>query len=353
MTTPTARPPLRFLPLLAWCAFTYYVVLGLREDLLGTNTRNVFEPFETLYGATIQFTVYVSFFGYAFGAYLLLYNLYPVLREWWWSMVLPFAGFIVACIFMRAFLEEFVVFHIFDKHNYNPDMSWGAYLLDNLYYAMVFTPVGVIYYFSESNQFNERLRRETEVLQRETELKFLRSQVNPHFLFNTLNNLYSLVATGSTQALPALDKLSGLLRYSLYEDDRLVPLPREITCLKDLLYLEGLRVADLAPPVVNFGPFTRAWQLPPLLLVPFVENACKHGELRDPRQPLSVSLTETEEWLSFRVENAVCDSVKSTDKVGGIGLPNVRKRLQLVYPDRHQLTVTATDTTFLIELLIK
>ncbi len=342
----------RPLPLLVWFAAVYLVVIKFRDVLLAEPSADWIERYDNVYAVVLQLSVYVSFCSYAFLAYLILYYLHPRVKTRWWNLILPFSVMILACIFLRAFIEEYVLFNIFGQHNYNPNMSWKIYLLDNFYYAIIFTPVGIVYYLSELNRYNVEIRRKVELLHHETELKFLRSQVNPHFLFNTLNNLYSLVATGSDKALPALDKLSGLLRYSLYDQEPLVPLNRETDYLKDFLHLECMRVEDLALPRVTIGPFTKDWQLPPLLLVPFIENAFKHGELKDPRHPLLISLTEEGEQLRFQVTNLKRKNVTSQDRIGGIGLANTRKRLSLVYPERHTLTLSSDEDVFRIDLVL-
>lgn len=346
------RFPLRLWLLFGWSLLTYFLVFELREILMGAPLAGYVEQYSSSFSIALQVEVLFAFSAYAFSAYLLLYFFRPQLKKQVGVIVGLLLVGVLACIFLRAFLEEFVLFNLFGEHNYNPDMSWKNYVLDNLYYAIIFTSIGVVFYFSELTRFNEKQRLETEALQRETELKFLRSQVNPHFLFNTLNNLYSLVSANSDQALPALEKLSGMLRYSLYEKSRVVPLSQEIGYLEDLIHLERLRVEDPAPPQITIGPFTHAWQLPPLLLVPFIENAFKHGELRDEERPLHISLIEENDTLHFRVENAVRNNAKSKDDVGGIGLANVRKRLQLVFPGRHRLVVTRQEDLFVVDLRV-
>jgi len=196
MTTDN-RFPLRPWLLFGWSLLTYFLFFELRELLMGGTLAQYVEQYSSGYAIALQVEVLFAFSAYAFSAYLLLYFFLRPLRGLPGAIiVLLFIG-ITASILLRAFLEEVVLFHIFDKHNYNPDMSWKNYLLDNLYYAIIFTCVGVVFYFNELTRFSEKQRMETEALQRETELKFLRSQVNPHFLFNTLNNLYSLVSTKS------------------------------------------------------------------------------------------------------------------------------------------------------------
>ncbi len=346
------RMPLRLGALTLWYLAVYLIAVRLRDftalDAINAEMAEWSDP----HLAALKISSSVAFLSYSLVAYLILYVLQPKFR--WWVILPALAAGTISCILFRSFLEEVVIYQIFGQGNYNPNMSWEHYVLDNLYYAIVFTSLGIIFYFVQLSRHNALMVERTTQLQHETELKFLRSQVNPHFLFNTLNNLYALVHTGSAQALPALEKLSGLLRYALYEQEATVALKREVDYLKDLLHLESLRVDGLAPPQVTIGPFSRPWQLPPLLLVPFVENAFKHGDLRDVARPLVLSLTEKAEGdlLVFRVENVIRANVHSTDQVGGIGLTNVLKRLELLYPGRHRLTAVPLRDTFVVELVL-
>ncbi|WP_020569406.1 sensor histidine kinase [Neolewinella persica] len=346
------KMPLRIGTLSLWYLGVFLIAIRLRDFLEVDAIQQEIAEWSHPHMAALKISSGLAFFSYSLAAYLLLYFLYERFR---WYLLLPaLATLAMGCMFFRSFLEEVVILNLFGHGNYNPNMSWGAYLLDNLYYAILFTSLGIIYYFVQLSQHKSTALQKTMILQKETELKFLRSQVNPHFLFNTLNNLYALVHTNSPQALPALEKLSGLLRYSLYEQEPSVALEREVGYLRDLLHLESLRVDGLAQPQVVVGPFTREWKLPPLLLVPFVENAFKHGDLKDFSHPLQLSLTESTDGstLFFRVKNLIRTNITSKDQVGGIGLPNVRKRLALLYPGLHQLSAGPQGDLFVVELVL-
>lgn len=322
----------------------------LREILEADNIREALYLQLTDWNM-LSFSGPMAFFVQALVMYILLFHGYH--RYKGWQMVLLLLVGFFAGIFFRAFLEEGVVALIRGYGNYNPNLSWGYYVLDNLYYSVIHCSLGIVFYFVQLSNHTENQRQEFALLQRETELKFLRSQVNPHFLFNTLNNLYALVNRGSKQALPALEKLSGLLRYSLYEQEAMVPIAREIRYLEDLIHLESMRVEALAPIDWQVGSFTKDWQLPPLLLVPFVENAFKHGDLRNPDQPLRIHLQEDDRGaLNFSVINPIKIGQQSKDGVGGIGLINVQKRLELLYPKRHELQIENRENTFKVVLRI-
>ncbi|WP_157976061.1 sensor histidine kinase [Lewinella sp. IMCC34191] len=336
--------PLRFGRLGLWFLATYFVVLRLRSLLLDGQWQELFAPFDSLHSALLRITTLAAFAAYTFGAYLLLHRIYG--RYGQLTLVLSFVLLILSCMLLRAFLEEGLLFAVFGRYNYNPEMSWPAYLVDNLYYAIIFLPVGIVFFFVQHGRHADAIHYQLETTYREAELKFLRSQVNPHFLFNTINNVYALVSTEDPNALPALEKLSGLLRYSLYGQEERVPLKREREYIEDLIHLEALRVPNLVPPEVTIRTEAADWQIPPLLLVPLVENACKHGRLECPRQPLHVELTTDEQTLQFTVVNAVASDTGHADEAGGIGLVNVRRRLELLYPARHTLDIHRTESTF-------
>ncbi|MEM6772269.1 MAG: histidine kinase, partial [Bacteroidota bacterium] len=222
----STRMPLQLGQLGIWYFIGYFLIIRLREFTLDGSFYEELAEYKDGHMLALKLSALFAFFSYTLCQYLLLYYGY---RRWrWYVLVLVQVGMILSCMFFRAFLEEGIVAAIFGYGNYNPDMPWSTYLWDNVYYAVIFCCLGLVYYFYQLANFNEQRRQESELLQRETELKFLRSQVNPHFLFNTLNNLYALVNANSRHSLTALEKLSALLRYSLYEKAPLVPIEKEI-----------------------------------------------------------------------------------------------------------------------------
>jgi len=184
-----------------------------------------------------------------------------------------------------------------------------------------------------------------------SELNFLKAQTNPHFLFNTLNNLYGLARKKDDNTAPSIMKLSNIMRYILYECNApTIPIRKEIRIIEDYIELEKLRYDDRL--TVAFGVAIDNWEqdIAPLILIPFVENAFKHGagESRfDTHLKINLQLSEGQLW--FQVENPrENEAVKN-----GIGLSNVKRQLELIYPDRHTLSIVPTNTTFSIELLLQ
>lgn len=187
----------------------------------------------------------------------------------------------------------------------------------------------------------------------EAELKVLKNQLQPHFLFNNLNNIYSMVLTGNPLAAQALLKLSDLLSYMLYECNIAhVPLSQEIALIKNYLELEKMRYANRLE--VSFdtgGGSIENTVVAPLLFLPFVENAFKHGIAQEDGDPswIRISLEATVHELVFIIENLASHNrmEKSQDLLkSGIGLTNIKRRLDLLYPSLHTLQIMQNDTYF-------
>ena len=201
-----------------------------------------------------------------------------------------------------------------------------------------------------------QLNQKLVIASQTVELKSLKDQINPHFLFNTLNNLYGLTRQNPDQAGEVVLRLSQLMEYMLYEGNRAtVPLQKEIDYLENYLALERIRYGPgLHLSFRVSGPVGR-FRIAPLLLLPFVENAFKHGlsqQLTDAW--LQIQLTVTPGELTFKVENSKPESPDEgmSQKNTGIGLPNVAKRLELMYPGRYRLRQLGGSDTFLTTLTL-
>ena len=210
--------------------------------------------------------------------------------------------------------------------------------------------------FVEDYFAREAQRRERENVQLSSELRFLRAQVNPHFLFNTLNNLYAMVVARADGAADVVAKLSGMMRYLLHESNHeTVALEREVAYLENYLELEKLRLNDAVPIAFEVEGPTAGVQIAPLLLITFVENAFKHGISNREQSDswITIRLTVSEGRLDFWVRNSrVADRDKTVTETGGIGLANARRRLELSYPGRHELTTEQTADTYAVHLQI-
>ena len=186
----------------------------------------------------------------------------------------------------------------------------------------------------------------------EAELKFLKAQLNPHFLFNALNNIYALVLTRSDKAADSLMTLSQLLRYIIYDTAaQKVSLEKEITYLKYYIDLESLRLNDTKNFHFDISIDPINYEIIPLIFIPFVENCFKHSDIKHGGE-IAIKMNLTGNKLDFICENTFSDKVKSTDHTGGIGLENSIKRLEMLYPNNHFLTINEKDNRFCVKLSI-
>lgn len=186
----------------------------------------------------------------------------------------------------------------------------------------------------------------------EAELKFLKSQINPHFLFNALNNIYTLTVIKSDKAPENLLKLSGMLRYMLYDckADH-VPLGKEIEYLRHFIDLNLLKDSRGLNVEVHLDESRPGLAIAPMLLIPFVENAFKHSKIEDRAHGwIRIELTTQADQIQFVVENSVPETGHTKDQAGGIGLVNVRRQLELLYPDLHSLDIEQKGNTFRVLL---
>ncbi len=197
----------------------------------------------------------------------------------------------------------------------------------------------------------ERYIKELDNARLETELKFLKAQIHPHFLFNTMNNLYTLSLKRSKKAPEIVEKLSDLLRYMAYEVSHpLVALENEIEQLKNYMALEKLRYGPNLELSFSINGNVEEVKIAPLLLLPFVENSFKHGVSgKMGASWITISLEIEKEVLQFKVENSKSSQIKDeTGYTQGIGLKNVKRRLELIYTDKYDLKIIDTETHLIV-----
>jgi LytS/YehU family sensor histidine kinase len=199
---------------------------------------------------------------------------------------------------------------------------------------------------------------QTAMAQSKSELQLLQSQLSPHFLFNTLNNLYGLSLIEPVKVPPLLLKLSELLRYSVYEvKDVFVPLQYEADYIRNYIEFERLRLGDrLAMHVDIEQQFDAQWTIPPMLLVVFVENAFKHARHVNSEQiKIDLKLHGRENYIEFSLRNSVAPPSADghvAERHSGFGLDSVRKRLNLLYFGRYQLEIKRLDKEYVVELTL-
>lgn len=197
----------------------------------------------------------------------------------------------------------------------------------------------------------EQTRKNLENEKLNAELAFLKSQINPHFLFNSLNNIYSLAYQKSDKAPEAILKLSEIMRYMLYESNvEKVALEDEINYLESYIDLQKLRVKEHVSLelVINVDNFQH--RVMPMLLISFLENVFKHGITTDEESPIRILVEVEHGRLHFKAQNKKSNLNK--DKMGGIGMSNLKRRLELGYPDRHSLSLQDNGEYYSSELFV-
>ncbi len=284
--------------------------------------------------------VYFNYF-YLFPKYLKDKNL------WWHLGALALAALI---------LSPIKVLLLFLSSTGNAELQ-SRYVNDRLFMFISIFLVGLsttIYKIMDDWLIQQRIKKELESQTLQSELKFLKSQINPHFLFNTLNSLYALTLKKSDLAPEIVLKLSEMMRYMLYEcNEKEVPLRKEINYMQNYLELEKLRHGSKM--LIGFeinGEITDQ-KISPLILIPFIENSFKHGINNQISQGfVNMELNICDNDFQMILENSKSPSIpRITEKrSGGIGLENVKRRMSILYPDHHHLEIKESPNTYKIEL---
>lgn len=247
-------------------------------------------------------------------------------------------------------LEELVLEQIFfpgsPKARYFPGITFS--LLEVL---PVITILSGFKFGWDALQKQEQIEALKSTVQ-ESELQFLRSQINPHFLFNNLNNLYSYALEGSSKTPEIILELSGLLRYMLYEcKEKYVPLEKEIEQLHNFIKLNKLQIEERGLVHFSVEKVSSDYKIAPLILVVFIENAFKHSQAGQSENiKIDVGIKMTDDTLHFQCTNNYAPSEGLDTVASGIGLKNVRKRLELLYPNSYTLTIDEGENQYTVKL---
>ncbi len=188
----------------------------------------------------------------------------------------------------------------------------------------------------------------------QAEHRMLRMQVNPHFLFNALNNIYYMAYKKMDETGPAILKLSDLMRFLLYEtDERKIPLQKEIEYINNYIGLEELKHGDVNHKISIEIEGSTQREIEPLFLIPFVENAFKHGNLEDDGSFLNININTQKGDFTFKISNSFDPEDQQKDEVGGVGIENVKNRLELYYPGKYVLNIKKDANIYTVELSIQ
>jgi len=251
-----------------------------------------------------------------------------------------------------AFLySDIVLTHINDHTTRKVITKISQYIFSAVFTSGFFIVISSLIKFAVDWFGNEQVQRKLESEKKDMEIQFLKSQLNPHFLFNSLNNIYSLAYQKSDKTAYAVLKLSEIMRYMIYEsNDSWVALSKEIEYVKSYIELQKLRFKDGAAVELTINGEIDDQPIVPLILISFVENAFKHGVANDPKDPIRINLIANQKILHFSITNKKNNFNK--DEMGGVGLNNVERRLQLLYPERYKLNIVNTPTHYTSELML-
>lgn len=242
----------------------------------------------------------------------------------------------------------------FYSHTIDPIFTWSRIFKTMTWLLSPVLLLTLVIRIFQQSFMQEQQQQELAKEKLAAELDYLKAQIHPHFLFNTLNNLYALTLEASPVAPAVVLKLSGLVSYMLYDSQAgEIALEKEIAHIRNYMELETLRYGNRLDVSLNVSGETGEKMIAPLLLVPFVENAFKHGVSNETDNVwVTIDLKVKNGWLQMKVENSAGDHPKTGDK-SGIGLQNVNKRLQLLYPQLHELVTQKEAGRYMVDLKIK
>jgi len=284
--------------------------------------------------------------------YIIIYDFVPRFLEN--NKVIKFFALSASLLVIVTIVQVFsfrVFQHLVAGNDFETSGIWlitFVGITDMAIVAALFLTLTLLGSMYRKDQMNRRLEKE----KLEAELNFLKSQTSPHFLFNALNSIYVLIDIDQKKARSTLLKFCDLLRYQLYECNSAVFLSRELEFLENYIELEKIRKKNLQV-TYNRPEILPAFELMPFLVIPLVENAFKHvSHFQDDINFIRINITATDMILNADIVNS-CNGTSSQDvSQGGIGLQNIGRRLQLLYPNRHSLLIEKKQKTFSAKLTI-
>jgi hypothetical protein len=319
---------------------------------------NFFEVDNATYKDTLKFSLFLMPITIA-TTYVATYKLIPdylITKQYWRFILYSGYTFIISLylLFVSIFFSLIYISN-FEYADMNP-------LTKNILFVMtaVYLIVIVVSAFKllklNSKQASITNTLETKILEaqlklKEQELNYLKMQIHPHFLFNTLNTMYGFALKKADQTPDMILKLSNLLDYLLYQTEKpSVLLSEEINHIKDYIDLEKMRFNDTLQVNFEIHLASETTTIAPMLLLPFIENSFKHGSLIDGKLTINIQLIADSNSIDFSIQNS---NTKNNDSQQGIGLDNIQKRLELLYTNQYQLKIENQDPMFSVQLHLK
>ena len=328
---------------LAFWVLAYYVLLKIFAG------SDILQPIDYIYTGIFLSSLFIPV---AINLFLLIPQLLNNGRY------IPYGILILSGLFVFSFFNQLLFDRLIDfilpGYYFISYYSYG----DLLKFFTVFLVITTLLKLSKEWFELSKARQKITLLEKEkldAELKALMNQVNPHFLFNSLNVLYSLAIKKMPETPDAIIRLSDILRYVIYESNKeTVTLNSEIELLNNYVHLQQYRIDASAKIEFVKDVIDKETRIAPMLFLPLLENSFKHGIKGDTGDTfIRIMLSQQKSRVNFTIENNKGVSSEPTDKqTGGVGLENIRNRLHLIYPDNHTFDVTETDSTFKVELTI-
>lgn len=275
-------------------------------------------------------------------------------RKWFWY-ILAIIGALIIILAIPKLFEEAIRAEMPESARGKMRRHKGSFYPFTGYTAVFFLVLTVSTCTKVIQEWlgAEKKKQEIETEKLATELSFLKSQINPHFLFNTLNNIYSLALIKSDKTADAVLKLSAIMRYVISETKRYtVPLDKEIEFVKHYIELQRVRLTDKVTIHFDIEGDTAMMEVPPLILIPFVENAFKYGISTKEPSIIHFDITVKGRTLSFFSQNHIFPVSLGSEENTGIGLKNTKRRLELLYPGRHELKAKPENNNFIVKLTL-
>jgi two-component system LytT family sensor kinase len=285
-------------------------------------------------------------------AYVMMYGCLPLYQK---KRYFETAAVFTITFFLCAFSAHALIYFGSDYYKNDVPLFGISKLLVRGFYLFANAAIAVIIKLTKMSYQNELRLGEMQSVRFESELKMLKDQINPHFMFNTLNNLYGLIERNPLHAQEMVLGLSRILHYMLHECNcASVSLRKEMNCVRDYIELEKIRYPGNLSVSINQQAETECLGIVPLVIFPFVENSFKHGasETIDVAW-INIDSSIYKDDFVFKIENARSTTPIDQSKSGGIGLNNVRRRLELIYGDDHSLQIIDGHNTFLVILKIR
>jgi two-component system, LytTR family, sensor kinase len=323
-----------FLHIIIWLGYTTLPLLNLQRDSDRPTSVNPYTS--KVYWAYVSISCIILFYTHSTYLFPKVYKQKPI--QYFLLLIAVMLLLVTGRYYVRVNFVEGPPSELF-------------YVNTFIQYFFIFG-ISASYCFFSEYQKNQQVQRETENERLKSELSFLRSQISPHFMFNLMNSLVSLNRKKSNLVEPVLLKMSDLLRYMLYEkDDKQISLDNEVKYLQNYIDLQKVRFADYVD--IDFVVHTPLLgkNIEPMLLIPFVENAFKHGVGLVEKPIIKIELQTLTNKLIFKVTNKFSlDKKEIKDSASGIGLANVKRRLELLYPNQYVLNVEEKDNFYTIDL---